>query len=160
MNGSKTISKIILLVILISILFPLTSAISSNKVPDPPYLEIKDIKYENMEINATIYSRVSFRTVNVHFSRSRIVGDTIKEPVLINIAHIRTEKFETRYVTMPWVDCGHFMIIVEIPGYAQASKEVWVPKSKTSLFNTPFLDNLFQYPIFTKVLFFKILNLI
>jgi hypothetical protein len=104
------------------------------------------------KINATIYSRVSFRTVHVHFSRSRIIGDTVKEPILINIAHIRTEKFTTEYVTMPWVGCGHFMIIVEIPGYAEASKEVWIPKSKTSLLKFSLLEQLFQHPIFTKLL--------
>jgi len=152
MNKAKIIKKTILLLVLIIILSPLVSALISKKNSDPAYFEIKEIKYQNMEINATIYSRVRFRTVHVHFSRSRIIGDTVNEPILINIAHIRTEKFETRYVTMPWVGCGHFMIIVEIPGYAEASKEVWIPKSKTSLLKFPLLEQLFQRPIFTKLL--------
>jgi len=111
----------------------------NNKLNDKD-LEILDIKYENLEITASIYARVSFRTVHVYFFKSKIINGEITKPVLHNVVHIRTERGEMHNVSVPFLSKGYYQITVIIPNYDKLSKEIFIPKSKSISNNQKIID--------------------
>lgn len=117
-------------------------------------IEILDISYNGWEITVTIknHGTSGIRTMFVRFFVSYFIQGDPTMPILIREDPEGIDAEETIDTTVNWWGRGHFILYVDVVGHDQESKEIWYPKSKTNLFNFSLLEQLFQCPIFTKLL--------